>query len=452
MMPCQCEEPPDPGHAPELDLGDVVDVAGRQSADERDVGPREMVDGEDAAALAGDPVEPVGAGAGEQEREPPDPLPRRLPRKVAVVAGHHATRALNELLDPRDHLVDAEVVVSIRTASCGRLHPRVVGLVAQLEVGRERVRADVRPLGLAAARAHRRVGLEVDLHLGLGARPCRCRGPRSRRRRRRRADAGARASPRAPPGGARPRGRSGRSATCRIDAVTSVSSIDTRPSAVNTTGFSRRAGRAQARRRAGAPVAARATSGCGTSRPCRGSGSRAARRGAAPPCSCPAPAGPSIATIIVLSATEDEELEEAGEADVDRLRALEPHALARGDARDRAEHRDAVVAGRVDRAAARAGSERRGSKKPSGARLDAARRSPRSAATVVSMRSDSFARSSSAPRIRVSPCAIDASSATSGSSSTSRGTSAAATTFVATSVAAGDLDVADLLARRPSAG
>ena len=43
----------------------------------------------------------------------------------------------------------------------------MVGLVAQLEIGRECVRADVGPLGLAASRADRRIGDEVDLHLGL---------------------------------------------------------------------------------------------------------------------------------------------------------------------------------------------------------------------------------------------------------------------------------------------
>ena len=43
----------------------------------------------------------------------------------------------------------------------------VVGLVAELEVGRERVGADLGPLGLPAPRAHRGVGDEVDLHLGL---------------------------------------------------------------------------------------------------------------------------------------------------------------------------------------------------------------------------------------------------------------------------------------------
>ena len=44
----------------------------------------------------------------------------------------------------------------------------VIGLVAELEVGREGVRADLGPLGLPAQSANARVGLEIDLHLGLG--------------------------------------------------------------------------------------------------------------------------------------------------------------------------------------------------------------------------------------------------------------------------------------------
>ena len=38
----------------------------------------------------------------------------------------------------------------------------------ELEVGRERIGADVRPLRLPPLRAHLRVGDEVDLHLGVG--------------------------------------------------------------------------------------------------------------------------------------------------------------------------------------------------------------------------------------------------------------------------------------------
>ena len=49
-----------------------------------------------------------------------------------------------------------------------RAHARGVALVAEAEIRRERVAADLRPLGEAALRAHRRVGDEVHLHLGVG--------------------------------------------------------------------------------------------------------------------------------------------------------------------------------------------------------------------------------------------------------------------------------------------
>ncbi len=50
----------------------------------------------------------------------------------------------------------------------GGLHARRVALVAQAEVGCERVGADVGALRLAAIRAHALVGGEVDLHSGAG--------------------------------------------------------------------------------------------------------------------------------------------------------------------------------------------------------------------------------------------------------------------------------------------
>ena len=58
--------------------------------------------------------------------------------------------------------------MSISCASCGGTHARGVALVAQAEVGRERVAADLRPLGEAALRAHRGIGDEIHLHLGVG--------------------------------------------------------------------------------------------------------------------------------------------------------------------------------------------------------------------------------------------------------------------------------------------
>ena len=98
--------------------------------------------------------------------------------------------------------------MSIRSASSAGLHLRGVALVAEPQVGRERVGASPGRSAMPAARALALVGDEVDLHLGARARRrCRCRGPRSRRRPARRARAGARASPRAPACGARPTAR-----------------------------------------------------------------------------------------------------------------------------------------------------------------------------------------------------------------------------------------------------
>ena len=56
-----------------------------------------------------------------------------------------------------------------------------------------------------------------------------------------------------------------------------------------------------------------------------------------------------------------EHVEEAGEARRDRFRAPKLDALARGDPRDRAEHREPMIAPRVDDAASQAAPERPGS-------------------------------------------------------------------------------------------
>src|SRR4051794_31840094 len=74
----------------------------------------------------------------------------------------------DEVLDLRDDVVDLEVGrVDPLRVGC-RLHAHAVRLVAQLEVGRERIGADVGALGLAPASAHGGVGHEIDLHGGVG--------------------------------------------------------------------------------------------------------------------------------------------------------------------------------------------------------------------------------------------------------------------------------------------
>ena len=77
------------------------------------------------------------------------------------------TRA-DQLLDARDDVVDLEVCRVDQLRVLGGLHARPVRRVARPEIGRERVGADVGPLGLAPRGANRRIGLQVDLHLGVG--------------------------------------------------------------------------------------------------------------------------------------------------------------------------------------------------------------------------------------------------------------------------------------------
>ena len=146
-----------------------------------------------------------------------------------------------------------------------------------------------------------------------------------------------------------------------------------------------------------------------------------------------------------------EQVEEAGEAYRRRLGALDLDALARDEPGDRAEHRDPVVAARVERAAARAAAGRRGRAKPSSVRADArAERAQRRRRPPRSGRSPSrAARRRRGRRCRRARSA--AASAKSGSSSTSSGTSRAARSSCATSCAGRDLEVAARLAADPAA-
>ena len=59
--------------------------------------------------------------------------------------------------------------MSISIASGGRLHPCRVALVAEAQVGGERVGADAGPLGDPPLRALLAVGDEEHLHLGVGS-------------------------------------------------------------------------------------------------------------------------------------------------------------------------------------------------------------------------------------------------------------------------------------------
>ena len=170
----------------------------------------------------------------------------------------------------------------------GGLHALAVAGVARAEVGRERVGADVGPLGLSPRRPDLGIRLEVDLHRRRRARRrCRCRGPRSRRR------------PSWPSSRWRSRITSRTSwwrATTgtirsirdwRIADVTSASSMNTRPSSSKTTGWRRASSpsgstlaerQRLAHREPGQRAVHRAR--------CRGSGSRAAPRACGRQCSC----------------------------------------------------------------------------------------------------------------------------------------------------------------------
>src|SRR5439155_21738922 len=78
---------------------------------------------------------------------------RQAVSTLPIVASGGEARA-DELLDLPDHLVDLERRRIDLDRIGGGPHPHGVALVALAEVGRERVRADVRALGLTAARAH----------------------------------------------------------------------------------------------------------------------------------------------------------------------------------------------------------------------------------------------------------------------------------------------------------
>ena len=178
--------------------------------------------------------------------------------------------------------------MSISSASSAGCMRALIGFVAELQVGRERVGADLGPLGLAArARAPPGRRRDTPSPRRPGRRRCRCRGLRSRRPRsaassRWRSRITSRTS-----GWRATTGTIRSTRTWRIAAVTSVPSMNTRPASSKVIGYSR----------ASSPSAGPSPSGsaalerepgerCGTSPRYRGSGSRAARRARAQRCSC----------------------------------------------------------------------------------------------------------------------------------------------------------------------
>src|SRR4029450_2822592 len=68
-----------------------------------------------------------------------------------------------------DDVLYVEVARVDHLGVLGRLHPGAVAVVPSAQVGRERIRAYVRTLGLTAMFAHAAVGDEIDLPLGVRA-------------------------------------------------------------------------------------------------------------------------------------------------------------------------------------------------------------------------------------------------------------------------------------------
>src|SRR5215218_6576558 len=94
------------------------------------------------------------------------PTTATVPASASATASGRLAGA-DQLFDLADHVLHVELGgVDLNRVLRG-LHARRIALVAQAQVGCERVRTDLRPLREAAAGAHRALGIEVDLHLGL---------------------------------------------------------------------------------------------------------------------------------------------------------------------------------------------------------------------------------------------------------------------------------------------
>ena len=229
------------------------------------------------------------------------------------------------------------------------------------------------------------------------------------------------------------RGRRGRSRGSRIAAVTSLPSMKTRPASSKLDRMlGARARRARRRRRARPRARARARSARGTSRRCRGSGSRAARR-APGDRALAGPGGPvdgddHARSGLSAARASRSRSKKPGKLTATRLRALELDALAGDEPGDRAEHRDPVVAAASTCPPPRGRGGTPRTAKPSSRRARCGRRGARSASATASMRSVSFdAQLLRRRATTLSPRACPAASAKSGSSSTSSGTSSAPT-------------------------
>ena len=126
----------------------------------------EVVEREHDAAGSRHPLDAVVAERRQQPDEGADRVPADRPDGVG--ARHAGLLREDDLLDPGNDLVDGEVGRVDLDRVLGRAHVDRVLLVAEPEVGGERVGADPRPLGGAPRGADALVRDEVDLHLCLG--------------------------------------------------------------------------------------------------------------------------------------------------------------------------------------------------------------------------------------------------------------------------------------------
>ena len=164
-----------------------------------------------------------------------------------------------------------------------------------------------------------------------------------------------RASPRARPGAARPPARGCRSRPCRIDEVTSVSAIETRPLLVEADRVARpRARRAARRSPSGDPALPREPG----QRPVHRAGVEIAEAEPLGQTPCDrAFAGPRrpVDGDDHRCVTESSSSKNPGKLTATASASSSSHAFARDEPSDRAEHRDPVVAVRAHRPALGAG-------------------------------------------------------------------------------------------------
>ena len=158
---------PEPRHHVGLDLGQVVEVALADPADAGDVDPAEVVEREDDAAAAGNPIGAVRAQPRRDRRRAAEHRPADGPGDVIEFTPAARSRTSDSIRSTTSSTSRLVVSISIASgAGCMRVasfSSRIRRSVASASV------ADAGPLGHAPLRPHFAIGDEVDLHLGSGA-------------------------------------------------------------------------------------------------------------------------------------------------------------------------------------------------------------------------------------------------------------------------------------------